>query len=292
MWRSDAPRDPPVAPPGEADAHPLLVQLVAVAGEDALVEVHEVAHLVRRPTPVLGREGVTREPAAGRVEPALDGVEEGLLARGVTLGPRQATLAAPSGRCRPSHSRRATGSRRGRRRRQVARRLGVDACYGHSAKLVRRRYTASGEGCERRRPSPSHASTAAAHSPPSRRRRAAVTAPGAAPSPRWPAPVRVLVLRALRPMLGEPVRADPPSPRPRRRRPMPTGRGAMRRAPARSPLRSRPRPRPARAAVRRAGERRQVSRSSAALTRMPQPRRSAETAPSTSATPVAATTSQ
>ena len=54
---------PPVPAAGEADLHALLVELVAPAHEQRLVEAHQVAHLVGRPPPVLGGEGVEGEPA-------------------------------------------------------------------------------------------------------------------------------------------------------------------------------------------------------------------------------------
>ena len=81
--------------PSEADAHVALVQLVPPAHEDPLVEPHEVADLVGRPLPVLGGEGVDGEPLDAELERALDGVEQGLLARGVALGAGQAPLLGP-----------------------------------------------------------------------------------------------------------------------------------------------------------------------------------------------------
>ena len=47
--------------------------------QDRLVEVHEEPHLVARPPPVLGGEGVDGEPAQTELERALDGVEQRLL---------------------------------------------------------------------------------------------------------------------------------------------------------------------------------------------------------------------
>ena len=100
---------PPVAPTGEAHAHAPLVHLVAAAGEDRLVEPHEVAHLVGGPLPVLGGEGVDREPLDAQLERALDRVEQRLLAGGVALGALEAPTAAPTGRCRPSRRPRGWG---------------------------------------------------------------------------------------------------------------------------------------------------------------------------------------
>ena len=80
------PRHPPVAPAGETDAHSLLVQLSRRRSEDLLVEPHEEAHLVDRPTPVLRREGVDGQPLDAEIERALHGVEQRLLARGMPVG--------------------------------------------------------------------------------------------------------------------------------------------------------------------------------------------------------------
>ena len=87
---------PPVAPAGEADLHALLVELVAPAHEERLVEVHEVAHLVGRPAPVLGGEGVERDPLDADLEGAVDHIEEGGLPGGVALGPGQPPRLGPT----------------------------------------------------------------------------------------------------------------------------------------------------------------------------------------------------
>ncbi len=97
----DAPAHParnaPAATPDEADAHALPIQLVASRDEQALVEVHEEAHLVERAPPVLGRERVDGEPLEADLERALDRVEQRFLAGGMALGALQApTLRPPS----------------------------------------------------------------------------------------------------------------------------------------------------------------------------------------------------
>ena len=86
---------PPVAPAGEPDAHAPLVELVAAPHEDRLVEAHEEADLVDRPPPVLGGEGVDREPLDAELERALDRVEQRLLAGRVALGALEAPLLRP-----------------------------------------------------------------------------------------------------------------------------------------------------------------------------------------------------
>ena len=64
--RSTRLRHPPVAPAGEPDPHALLVELVAAAEQQALVESHQVADLVGRTSPVFGGEGVHGDPAGRR----------------------------------------------------------------------------------------------------------------------------------------------------------------------------------------------------------------------------------
>ena len=88
-------RHPPVPAPGEADPHAQLVELVTPAHQDLPVEPHEVAHLVDRSTPVLGREGVDGQPAQAEIQRALDRVEERLLARRVAVGPLEPPLGRP-----------------------------------------------------------------------------------------------------------------------------------------------------------------------------------------------------
>src|SRR5580692_2065269 len=80
-------RHPPVPPPGKTDAHALLVELVPAPHEQRLVEPHEVAHLVGRPAPVLGREGIERDPADPDLEGPVDHIEQRLFTGGVPLGP-------------------------------------------------------------------------------------------------------------------------------------------------------------------------------------------------------------
>ena len=75
---------------------PALVEVVAPAQQQRLVEAHEEAHLVDRPAPVLGGERVDRHPAQAELERALDGVEQRLLARGVTVGALQAPPLRPA----------------------------------------------------------------------------------------------------------------------------------------------------------------------------------------------------
>ena len=90
------PGHPPVAAPGEADLDSLLVELVAPAHEQRLVEPHEVAHLVGRAAPVLGREGVEGDPLDADLEGAVHHIEQSGLARGVPLRPRQPARARPA----------------------------------------------------------------------------------------------------------------------------------------------------------------------------------------------------
>ncbi len=89
-------RHAPVATSDERDAHPTLVQLVAAPRQNRLVEAHEVAHLVDRSAPVLGRERVHGQPAHAELERAVDGVEQSLLTRRVALGARQPSLLRPA----------------------------------------------------------------------------------------------------------------------------------------------------------------------------------------------------
>ena len=86
---------PPVAAAGEPDPDPLLVQLVAPAHQQALVEPHQVADLVGRPAPVLGGEGVHGDPGDAEVEGPLHRVEQGGLTGGVALGAGQAPAGRP-----------------------------------------------------------------------------------------------------------------------------------------------------------------------------------------------------
>ena len=92
----------PAAPPAD-EAHPdaPLVEVVAAAEQQRLVEPHEEAHLVERTAPVLGGERVHRHPGEPELEPALDRVEQRLLTRGVALGALEARAAGPSARSRP-----------------------------------------------------------------------------------------------------------------------------------------------------------------------------------------------
>ena len=89
-------RHPPGAPADEPHPHALAVQLVAARDEQPLVEVHQEAHLVERPAPVLGRERVHRQPLEPDLERALDRVEQRLFARRVAVGALQAPALRPA----------------------------------------------------------------------------------------------------------------------------------------------------------------------------------------------------
>ena len=89
-------RHPAAAAADEPHAHALAVQLVAALHEQPLVEPHEVAHLVERAAPVLGRERVDGEPAQPDLERAFDRVEERLLPRRVPVGAFQAPPLRPA----------------------------------------------------------------------------------------------------------------------------------------------------------------------------------------------------
>ena len=95
MRRRTRPGTRPPRRPMNRTRTPLLVQLVAARHQQALVEVHEEAHFVERPAPVLGGEREDRHPREADLERALDGVEERLLPRGVALGALQAPLLRP-----------------------------------------------------------------------------------------------------------------------------------------------------------------------------------------------------
>ena len=72
------------------------MEVVAPAGQQVVGDdVEQETDLVGGPVPVLGGEGVDGEPGDPELEGALGGVEEGLLPRPVTLGPRQAALLSP-----------------------------------------------------------------------------------------------------------------------------------------------------------------------------------------------------
>ena len=127
-----AARDPPVAPPRERDAHALGVQLVGAPLEQPPVEVHEVAHLVDRPAPVLGGERVDGQGPHPGGERAVGGVEQRLLARGVALGARQALALGPSAVAVHDDGHVARDRRRVNRRRQ-----GHRTRIGHVENLLR-----------------------------------------------------------------------------------------------------------------------------------------------------------
>src|SRR5439155_16921153 len=90
-----APRDPPVSPSREHDAHAAVVQLVPTTAEERPVEVHEESHLVSGASPVLRGEPVHRQPREADLERALHGVEQRLLPHLVALGAGQPSLTRP-----------------------------------------------------------------------------------------------------------------------------------------------------------------------------------------------------
>jgi len=87
---------PPVTSADEPDAHVPLMHLVATVDEDLLVEPEQELNLVGRSSPVLGREGVHREPPDTQVVGALENVEQRLLTGGVALGTGQPPLLGPT----------------------------------------------------------------------------------------------------------------------------------------------------------------------------------------------------
>ena len=91
-----APRHAAVAAAHEPDPHPPLVQLVAAAQQDVLVELEQEADLVGGPSPVLGAECVNGEPLDAYVEGPVHHVEQRLLAGPVTLGAGQASGLGPA----------------------------------------------------------------------------------------------------------------------------------------------------------------------------------------------------
>ena len=83
-------RHAPALAADEAHPHALAVELVPTREQQALVELHEVAHLVDRSPPVLRGEGVDGEPTHAELEGTFDGVKERLLPRRVPLGALEA----------------------------------------------------------------------------------------------------------------------------------------------------------------------------------------------------------
>ncbi len=95
LFAEEPSRHPPVPAPSEADPHAPVVQLVAPAHQDLPVEPHEVAHLIDRAAPVLGREGVDGQPLQAEIQRALDRVEQRLFASRVAVGPLEPSLGRP-----------------------------------------------------------------------------------------------------------------------------------------------------------------------------------------------------
>src|SRR5215471_7693832 len=89
-------RDPSAPPADESHPDATVVELVAPAEQQVLVEVHEIPHLVDRSAPVLRRERVDRHPLEPDVESAFDGVEQGLLTGSMAFGPLQPALLGPA----------------------------------------------------------------------------------------------------------------------------------------------------------------------------------------------------
>ena len=85
-----------VATTRKDDANTRLVELVSTRGEQVLVEIHEVAHLVDGPAPVLCREGEDRESLDPEGQGTVDGVHEGGFSSPVPLGRRRSASAHPS----------------------------------------------------------------------------------------------------------------------------------------------------------------------------------------------------
>ena len=88
------PQPPGTAGPAHPDPHG--VQLVAAAADDVPVEAHQEAHLVRAALPVLGGEGVGRQPTHPDVDAAAGHVHQRRLAAPVALDPRQAPGVGPA----------------------------------------------------------------------------------------------------------------------------------------------------------------------------------------------------
>src|SRR6266540_5104341 len=97
LFRSaqDVLRDAPVDPPQEPDADVARVQVVAAPAQQHAVVVQQEPDLAGRPAPVLGGEGVHRQPPHAGLDGPLDDVEQGLLAFLVALGPGQTALLGP-----------------------------------------------------------------------------------------------------------------------------------------------------------------------------------------------------
>ena len=88
--------DAPITAAGETDADTKFMQFVASVFEDRLVEAHQVSNFVDRPAPVLRAERKHGEPLDTQFERAVHRVEERLFARGMAIGPPQASCLGPA----------------------------------------------------------------------------------------------------------------------------------------------------------------------------------------------------
>ena len=68
---------------------------------ERFVEPHQEPDLIGWSAPILGREGVDGEPLDAEFESTVHHIEQGLLARGVAIGPLQAPMLGPIHRSRP-----------------------------------------------------------------------------------------------------------------------------------------------------------------------------------------------
>jgi hypothetical protein len=85
-----------VAPPEEAGAHALLREIRELAVYRLVHQLQDRLHLVGRPRPVLGREGVDRERADALVDRGLDGAAEGARPLAMPLGDGQPAGGRPA----------------------------------------------------------------------------------------------------------------------------------------------------------------------------------------------------
>ena len=89
-------RDPPITTADEPDAHALLVEFIASAHQQRLVETHEIAHFVDRSTPVLRGECVDGEPLGTQIKGPIHRVHQRFLTSGMSLGALEATPLCPT----------------------------------------------------------------------------------------------------------------------------------------------------------------------------------------------------
>ncbi len=142
--RKDALRDAPVAAPREDDSYAVGVELALAAVEEVPVEVHEVAHLLDRSAPVLGREREDREDLHPRGDGPVGDVDEGLLAGPVALGSRQSPTPRPAAAAVHHDgdvTRHAVGSQEPRK--------GCGARIGHEKNLLRSTKNSASRSVER-----------------------------------------------------------------------------------------------------------------------------------------------